>query len=96
MFTFLLITCLIISLIFNISMFILIKILLKKINTYELWILEVKGNILSTLEKMRTIDKVGTFATSMNDKGTFESDDQVGQVFKELIELVEKLNQRIQ
>jgi hypothetical protein len=45
---------------------------------------------------MHDIDKVGTFATSMNDKGTFESDDQVGQVFKDLIELVEKLNQRIQ
>jgi len=36
------------------------------------------------------------FATVLNDKGAFESDDQVGQIFKELLEIIEKLNSRTQ
>jgi len=96
MITFLLITVLIISLGLNIAGFILIQTLLKKISTYEQWILDFKRDVLETLDIMREIDKQGTFATAVNDKGTFESDDQVGQVFKEILELIEKLNERAQ
>ena len=96
MITFFLITGLVLSLGLNITAFILLRIQLSKISTYESWILETKTSLITTIEKMREIDKIGTFATSMNDKGTFESDDQVGQIFKELLDLVEKLDNRIQ
>jgi len=96
MITFILITGLIISFIINIILFVLIKRLIKKIDIYEEWILDFQTDVISTLEQMREIDRQGTFATSMNEKGIFESDDQVGNIFKELLALVEKLEQRIQ
>lgn len=94
--TFLLIAGLIIFLGITVATFIIIKRLLIKIDTYEKWILELKTDLVNTLESMRAIDKQGTFATSLNDKGLFESDDQVGQIFKEILELIEKLNERTQ
>ena len=98
MITFLLIAGLIISLGFNVAAFVLIKRQFGRIDTYESWILEFKMDLVNTLEEMRKIDKQGTFATSMSDpeKGVFESDDQVGQIFKELLDLIEKLNERTQ
>ena len=96
MITFLLIAGLIISLGFNVAAFLLIRILLKKIHIYEQWILEFKQNVTYTITSMREVDKQGTFATSLNDKGTFESDDQVGQIFKELLDLIEQLDSKIQ
>lgn len=96
MITFLLITGLIISIIFNILLFILNGIQVNKIQTYEEWILEFRQDIANTLINMRNIDKRGTFATSLNDKGLFESDDEVGIIFKEMEDLIEKLNQRIE
>lgn len=89
-----LIIFLIISLGLNISAYIIIKRLLSKVEIYEDWILEFKNDLVTTLTKMRSIDKQGTFATSMNTEGTFESDDQVGQIFKELLDLIEKLKNR--
>lgn len=96
MITFLLITGLIISLGLNVTAYLLIRNLLKKQAIYEEWILEFKTDVKNTHELMQIIDRQGTFATSINDKGNFESDDQVGQVFKELRDLIEKLNERTQ
>ena len=98
MITFLLITSLIISLGFNVATFIIVARLLKRTDTYEKWILDFKMDLVNTLREMRAIDKQGTFATSVSDpeKGVFESDDQVGQIFKELLRLVEKLNEKSQ
>lgn len=75
---------------------VLIKIQVDKIKTYESWILEFKEDVNNTLENLRAIDTKGTFATSLNDKGLFESDDEVGRIFKEMELIVDKLNQRIQ
>ena len=94
MIIFLLILGLILSLGLNVTSFVLLKILLSKIKTYEMWILDFKSDLVSTVDKMKEIDTKGTFATSLNDKGTFEADDEVGQIFKELLDLIEKLNQR--
>jgi hypothetical protein len=94
--TIFLIIFLIISLGVNIATFIIIKRFLVKHEIYERWILEFKSELITTLENMRTIDKQGTFATSINSEGTFESDDQVGQIFKEISDLIEKLNDRTQ
>ena len=96
--TIFLIIGLVISIGLSLVMFILIKNLLKKIDVYEEWVLDFKTDLVDTLQQMREIDKQGTFATSLPDpeKGIFESDDQVGIIFKDLTSLVEKLNQRIQ
>lgn len=94
--TLFLIIGLILSLTFNVLAFILVRNCLLKISTYESWILEFKFNVLQTLETMRSIDNKGTFATSVNEKGKFELDDEVGQVFKQLLDLIEKLNERTQ
>ena len=76
-------------------MIILIKKLIIKNDIYESWILGFKQDITESIETMREIDKQGTFATSLNDKGIFESDDQVGQIFKEIIGVIEDLNEKI-
>lgn len=94
MITVLLIIGLVISLGLNVAALILIRTLLKKISTYESWILEFKQEITDTLSLMRAIDKQGVFATSVSEKGVFESDDQVGQIFKELTTLIENLQQK--
>ena len=96
MLTFLLIISSVLLLGLNIASIILIKRLLSKISTYETWVVEVKSDVMNTLTKMREIDTKGTFASGFNDDGKFAADDEVGQVFKELEELLEKLNQRIQ
>jgi hypothetical protein len=105
MITFLLITGLVIALVLCTAEFILIKNLLKRISKYEEWvrkyeewILDCKANVATTLANMRAIDQDATFKSSFlaTDKGAFESDDQVGAVFKELVDLIEKLNQRTQ
>lgn len=87
---------LLISVIFNILTIIIINKLLVKTQIYENWILNFKTDLEKTLEEMRAIDKQGTFATSINTEGTFESDDQVGQIFKDLLSLIEKLNEKIE
>lgn len=96
MITFLLITGLVISLGLNVTALILVRTLLKKISTYEQWILEFKQEVTDTLSLMREMDQQGVFSTSVNEKGVFESDDQVGQIFKELTALIEKLNEKTQ
>jgi hypothetical protein len=96
MITTLLIVISVISLGLNVSAYILIRNLLKKQEIYEQWILEFKTAVNTTLADMRQIDKQGVFATSVNEKGIFESDDQVGEVFKQITALIEKLNERTQ
>ena len=87
---------LVISLGLLITAYIIIKRLLAKIDTYEEWILDFKTDVIQTLERMRDIDKSVVFSDRLNEKGAFESDDQVGGCFKDLLELIEKLNQRTQ
>jgi hypothetical protein len=96
MITFFLIVGLLISIGLNISLYILAQRLLNKLSTYEKWILDFREDLTETLALMREIDKQGVFATNLNSEGAFEHDDQVGQIFKDLVDLVEKLNERIQ
>lgn len=96
MITTILIVISVISLGLNVAAYILIRNLLKKQEIYEQWILEFKTAVNTTLADMRQIDKQGVFATSVNEKGIFESDDQVGEVFKQIMALIEKLNERTQ
>lgn len=96
MITFLLILGLglLISIALNVFTFIIIKIQIEKNRVYEQWILDFKKSVETTLEEMKNIDKTGVFSTRINTEGIFEHDDQVGVIFKELEDLIEKLNQR--
>src|ERR1017187_1361862 len=96
MITVLLALSLVISLGLLITAYIIIRRLLAKIDTYEEWVLDFKTDVVDTLERMRDIDKSVVFSSRLNEKGAFESDDQVGGVFKDLLELIWKLNQRTQ
>lgn len=96
MITIILSLALVISLGLLVAAFIVIQKLLLKVDLYEQWILDFKTDVIDTLEKMREIDKSAVFSNKVNEQGVFESDDMVGGVFKDLTELVEKLNQRIQ
>lgn len=98
MLIFLLALSLVISLGLLITAYIIIRRLLAKIDTYEEWILDFKTDVIDTLEQMRTIDQGSTFKSSFvsSGKGAFESDDLVSGVFKDLLTLIEKLNQRTQ
>lgn len=78
--------CLSVSIVINILLY---KAALRQLNLaqlYERWILEFKGNVLHTHEHMKAIDNLQMF----------EKDDDVGSVFKEMVELISKLNDRTQ
>lgn len=96
MITFLLILGLIISVGLNVACFILIRNQLNKISTYEAWILEFKQNVIDAQALIKAIDKQAIFATHVNEEGAFESDDHIGQLFKEIAQVIEKLNERTQ
>jgi len=97
MFIYLLIVGLTIFIGLTVTFFILIQNLLKKIEIYENYIIDFKNNVQVTLEKMREIDKEGVFSTGINSEtGLFESNDPTSQIFKQLSDLIEKLNEKIQ
>ena len=87
---------LILSLTVNIFLLILVKRLLSSIEIYKNWIIETRNNVSNSLTIMRDIDKQWVFSSRELDKGIFESDDMVGQIFKQLTEVLENLNQKIQ
>lgn len=91
----LVILCLVLAVI-SVFSIILIRTLLVKISIYEQWIIDLRDSVNDTISDMRKIDKDGTFSTSLNDKGNFESDDQVGRIFKELLIIVEDLDNKVQ
>lgn len=82
-----------ISLIINVLLYKALSAKLKQIHQYKTlmdesldWIDSVRSDIVSTYLKMKNVD----------DKGLFFKDDDVGFVFHELLELIKKLNDRIQ
>jgi len=93
MIVFLISIFLVISIGINIAAGFLVKITSSKINIYEQYILDFKHRANTTLTLMRSIDARGSFSTGVNNNGKFENDDEVGQVFNELLILIEKLNE---
>jgi hypothetical protein len=77
------------SLVLNVALFIGVRNLLKQNE-------ELEDTILDTITDVKT--KVSTALDALKDadlKGSFESDDEVGVVFKEMKEIVENLNEII-
>jgi hypothetical protein len=91
--TTLLIVGLISSILLNIFLYKILSAQLKKVKTYEKivvdsdeWIESVRNVVLSTYIKMKKLDE----------KNIFFKDDEVGVVFSELLNLLKRLNDRIQ
>jgi hypothetical protein len=89
----LLIVILIVSVTINVLLYKALKNQLNKINLYEVWIGEydswcddVRNMVRSTYLKMKTVDE----------KGLFFKDDDVGFVFTEMLFLLKKLNDKIE
>ena len=77
------------SLVLNVALFIGVRNLLKQNE-------ELEDTVLDTISDVKT--KVSTALDALKDadlKGSFESDDEVGVVFKEMKEIVENLNEII-
>ena len=78
--------CLIVSIVINILLYKAAQIQLNKSQIYERWILEFKDDVLHIYERMKSIDNLQMF----------EKDDDVGSIFREMVDLISKLNSRTQ
>ena len=81
-----LLVLLLISLIVNIFLLISLKRAFSQIDILEEWLIEFKLLINNTYKKLKNIDE----------RGMFEKDDDVGIVFKNIIEIIDLTNKRIQ
>lgn len=91
--TTLLIIGLLLSILINVFLYKILSAQLKKVKTYEKmvvesdeWIESVKNAIRATYIHMKKLD----------DKSIFIKDDEVGVVFSELLNLLKRLNDRIE
>ena len=81
-----LLVLLLISLVVNIFLLISLKRAFNQIDILEEWLIEFKLLINNTYKKLKNIDE----------RGMFEKDDDVGVVFKNIIEIIDLTNKRIQ
>ena len=59
---------------------------MEKIETYENWVIEFKKDVQKTYQQLREVDN----------KNIFQKDDDVGFVFSQIINIIEKLKDKIQ
>jgi len=81
-----LVILLICSLVFNYFLFRAGQDHMEKADLYEDWIIEFSQDVESTLENIREIDS----------RQMFEKDDDVGVIFQQIVDLIDKLNNRTQ
>ena len=74
-----------ISFLLNLILLIGVRNLLKQTEQFEDNLIQVRGRIANTLQKMRDLDN----------REVFEKDDEVGVTFSELKKLIEDLNNEI-
>ncbi len=77
---------LLISLIINIFLLISLKKSFNQIDILEEWLIEFKLLMNNTYKKLKNVDE----------RGMFEKDDDVGVIFKNIIEIIDLTNKRIQ
>ena len=61
-----------------------INVQLKKVQTYQAWIIDLQSKVDTVVHTMHDLD----------DKNMFSRDDEVGDVFQQLVQLVESLNEK--
>jgi len=69
-----------------IACYIIININSDKITTYENWVIEFKKDVQQTYQQLKNVDN----------KNIFQKDDDVGFVFVQLLDIIEKLKDKIQ
>lgn len=77
---------LLISLLINIFLFISLKKSFVQIDILEEWLIDFKQLVNNTYKKLKNIDE----------RGMFEKDDEVGVIFKNILDIIELTNRRIQ
>ena len=77
---------LLVSLLLNIFLLISLKRAFNQIDILEEWLVEFKFLLNNTYKKLKNIDE----------RGMFEKDDDVGIIFKNIIEIINLTNKRIQ
>jgi hypothetical protein len=68
-----------------IACYIVINIQNDKINTYENWVIEFNNDVINTYKQLKTLDQ----------RQIFSKDDDVGFAFSQILEIVEKLKDKI-
>jgi hypothetical protein len=94
-----LITIIILSVLLTISIclliacYFIINVNLEKIDTYENWITDsnaniekIKSDLIKTHQRLKDVDH----------KGIFQKDDDVGFVFSEILNIIEKIKDNVQ
>ena len=69
--------------------------MLKKIEVHEDWLNYFRTEVNEVQVRLNEIDKGGMFASSVNEKGLFEKDDDVGFVFSEILRIITEFNDKI-
>ena len=77
---------LLISLLINIFLFISLKKSFVQIDILEEWLIDFKQLVNNMYKKLKNIDE----------RGMFEKDDEVGVIFKNILDIIELTNRRIQ
>jgi hypothetical protein len=83
---YILLVLLLISSILNIFLLVSLKRSFNQIDILEEWLVEFKLLIDNSYKKLKNIDE----------RGMFEKDDDVGVVFKNILEIIDLTNKRIQ
>ena len=74
------------SIFLNLVLFKKAELQLNRAEIYELWIQEFQKDVENVYKNIKSID----------DRNMFEKDDDVGIIFKEMVNIIKKLNSRIQ
>ena len=84
---------LIVSIVVNVLLFKALRNQLKRVNLYEVWINEYDQWVVDV---RKIVGDVYLRMKAVDDKGLFFKDDDVGFVFTELLNLLKKLNDKIE
>ncbi len=67
----------------------------KKIEVYEDWVDHFRTEINNVHIRLGEVNKRGSFASSIDEKGIFENDDEIGFVFLEIVRIIGEFNEKI-
>lgn len=69
--------------------------MIKKIEVYEEWLSHFRAEIGEVHTRLTDVDKTGLFASTVDEKGLFEKDDDVGFVFSEILRIIKEFDDKI-
>jgi transcription elongation factor Elf1 len=69
--------------------------MVKKIEVYEDWLDYFRTEIHDVHTRLDDVDKSGIFVSSVDEKGMFAKDDDVGFVFSEILRIIREFDEKI-